>query len=338
MDIRHLSKAIMRPSRVRLAVQFGCAALCLYAGWRFYLFTSWAAGHTTEAVARPASVEAFLPLSAFMALKRLLVTGLWDAVHPAGLTILIMAIVMALVVRKGFCGHICPVGLASRMLAAAGRRLGISHEPPRWMHKGLFVFKYMLFAPFALTVLRMGVPEIESFLFSSYNISADAHMLAFFLYPSTATLIVVTTLALLGLVVPYFWCRYMCPYGAMLGLFSLASPLAITRDASACTGCGRCSRVCPGGIRVQEKVRVNSPECVGCMQCVEACPAKGCLAPALPVVGRLNPLLPALAAALLLAGFHVWGVSTGHWDSTMPLTMLRRFYAMALSGMPASGF
>ncbi|HCG04343.1 MAG TPA: 4Fe-4S ferredoxin, partial [Desulfovibrio sp.] len=101
---------LLSPSRVRLGVQAAYAIFLLYAGWRFVLYVRWAMGETEDFVPKPPSVEGFLPISALIAFKRLLFTGQWDPVHPAGLFIFMAVLGMAVLLRKGFCGYICPVG------------------------------------------------------------------------------------------------------------------------------------------------------------------------------------------------------------------------------------
>ena len=77
---------------LRRTVQASFALFCLYAGYRFYLFYLWAAGRSETFVPRPPSVEAFLPIGALVNLKRLLLTGQFDPIHPAGLTIFLAAL------------------------------------------------------------------------------------------------------------------------------------------------------------------------------------------------------------------------------------------------------
>lgn len=328
----NLSK-ITTPSRIRAIIQTVFAAYCVYIGWAFYRFVTSGLSSTGGAATRPSSVEAFLPISAFLAFKRYLATGQWDSIHPAGLTIFIAAIAIAFFARKGFCGYICPVGLIERTLAAVGKKLGLRREPPRWTHRGLSVFKYALLAFFGFTVLRMNVVSITAFLRSEYNLVADAKMMAFFLNPSGTALVVFGTLGALSIIVPYFWCRYLCPYGALLSIFSFWSPIAVTRDEKACINCGKCARVCPGHIEVDKKLRVNSPECIGCMQCVENCPAPNCLTTKVGKKWKTSPLVPGILSVAILLGFYLWASNTGHWDSQIPGEMLKRYYMRVLGGM-----
>ena len=106
-------KFSLTPSTLHVAVQACFFLFTILVGVQFVLFASWAMGLTEVFTARPAAVEGFLPISSLLALKRFLLTGLWDPIHPAGLTILIFALLSALFLRKGFCGYVCPVGAPS---------------------------------------------------------------------------------------------------------------------------------------------------------------------------------------------------------------------------------
>jgi polyferredoxin len=324
-------RRLLTPANLRLAAQGGFALFLAWTGLRFLDHARWALGLTETFAPKPPAVEGFLPISALMAAKRLLFTGAWDPVHPAGLTIFLAICGMALLFRKGFCGQLCPVGLLSSLLERLGRRLGLRHQPGQAVRRVLAAPKYLLLAAFAWASFAMSVHEIGEFLRSPFNLVADTKMLLFFANPSGLTLGVLALLAALSAVIPAFWCRALCPYGALLGLAAWFSPTAVTRDADACVSCGKCARACPVGLPVDTAKRIDSPECQGCLECVSACPVQECLG--LRLAGRRVPwwfLAAGCLAALIAAS--VIADALGCWRSSLPPQMLRRMHLLLLGG------
>ena len=130
---------------------------------------------------------------------------------------------------------------------------------------------------FIWAVGSMDAAAIEAFSQSPYYKLADVKMLFFFTRITLTTAIILTRLVLLSMMVKNFWCRYLCPYGALLGLIAMVSPTRIKRSQSRCTGCGRCDKACPAMLPISEKKTIVSPECSGCMDCTAACPEKEAL-------------------------------------------------------------
>lgn len=314
---------------IRRTVQASFALCTLWVGYLFYRFYLWSLGQG-EYVARPPAVEAFLPISALLSLKRLLLTGAFDPIHPAGLVIFMAALTIAVVARKGFCGWICPVGFASHLVQWLGTRLRMLRVIPAWLAAMLGSCKYVLLGFFLYVILwSMDLADITAFLQAPYNLAADAKMLQFFLAPSTLTLVILAGLVIISLVVANFWCRFLCPYGALLGLLALISPLRIKRDVDTCISCRRCDRHCPSGIVVSGKEVVHSPECIGCLVCVAVCPKQDCLS----VQGRGERkieawVLPALTVAIFL-GFYGLALVSGHWYSQVSAETFRQVYQVA---------
>ena len=311
----------------RKLTQCAYASFCVLVGWQFYSFYLWATG-TGEYVPRPPAVEAFLPISALMSLKRLVMTGRWDPIHPAGLAIFISVLVSAVLFRRGFCGWVCPVGLLSDAVEKAGRAARISLKPPLWVHYPLLSIKYLLLGFFVWIILvKMDTASIESFLKAPYNITVDARMLQFFISPSGITLGVMLGLLAVSFVFKHFWCTYCCPYGALLGIVALPSPLHVHRQEEQCMHCHRCQDVCPAGIAVWRKETVRVPECIGCMECVAACPEDGCLRLS-AISNKISVpvwLVPVGVIFVLLCAwlFSLW---TGHWHTVIPDQAFQAFY------------
>ena len=79
--------------------------------------------------------------------------------------------------------------------------------------------------------------------------------------------------------VPWFWCRYVCPTGALMAIPMRFSFLGLKRDPSKCKKCGACVEICPMQIRILDLPweKFNDPECTLCLECVGAC-SSGALA------------------------------------------------------------
>lgn len=304
-------------------VQLAFLALVLVIGAQF---TAWAFAHLSgrpPALPRPAGVEGFLPISALMSLRLWLAGEGIHPVHPAGLAILLAVLVVSVVVAKSFCSNLCPVGTVSKALGTLGERLlGSTWKLPRWLDIPLRSLKYLLLAFFLWAVwLSMDLPAVRAFLDSPYNKVADVKMLLFFASPSRLTVAVLGVLVVGSVLVRDLWCRYLCPYGALLGLLGRLAPLKVTRDPQRCTDCRACTRVCPARLPVHRLRRVASVECTSCQDCVAACPAAGCLALRLPHLRRpgrsLSPARSVLLVVALFLGIIGAFRLAGYWHSSV---------------------
>ncbi|WP_430735053.1 4Fe-4S binding protein [Halodesulfovibrio aestuarii] len=321
-----MSQKIVTPHILRRVIQCLFLLFCLFIGYRLFQHFIWAIGQSSVFVSKPPSVEAFLPISALMAAKQFILTKKWDMVHPAGLTLFFAFIWMALLFRKSFCGYICPVGFISNLIEQLGRKLRLQKELPARVERALSVPKYLILSGFVyFIVFNMSTRQISSFLTLPYNYVADSKMLTFFLAPSGTTLIVIAILAVLSLFIRNFWCRFLCPYGALLGLCSTFSPTAITRDTGSCISCGKCRKICPSAIHVDKRKTVHSPECVGCAECVGVCPVNDCL-----TVRTFNKKVPfatiAIGGICVLLAFYGIAIATGHWYSNATPELIRKFH------------
>ncbi len=307
--------------QLRFWIQTGFIILCLWIGVEFTLWYFWHEGSGAVAVSRPPGVEGFLPISALMSLWYLFLGGGIHPVHPAGLFILIAFILMSVLMKKSFCSWLCPVGTLSENIGEFGKKLfGRNFGVWRWLDYPLRSIKYLLFGFLVYVVFfQMDLRALGMFLDSPYNKVADVKMFLFFKDISRTSLIVIGVLVALSLVIRNFWCRYLCPYGALLGIAGLFSPLRITRNADACIDCAKCAKVCPNRIAVDRLNVVMSDECTSCMACVDACPVKETLQ--LKTSRRsTRAVRPAWVAAAVVGIFVlVTGIAmlTGNWHSAV---------------------
>ncbi len=309
---------------IRFLVQAGFLLIILWVGYRFYDFVNYyATGGLKPLVTRPPGVEGFLPISSLMGLRYWLLTGNFNPVHPAGMVLFAAFLFTAVFMKKGFCGWICPVGFFSEYTWKTGKKLfGRNFVLPKWLDYPLRSVKYLLMLFFVYAALTMSIPELKAFIYGSYNKVADVRMLLFFTQMSRLTFWVLIALVVLSLFVKNLWCRYLCPYGALLGFFSIFSPLKITRNPKTCTGCADCTKACPANIKVHTLQRIRSDECMSCVACLDACPEKDTLKLRFGKKSRFH--LPVWAYAAILVGifllFTITAQVTGHWKNNIPQT------------------
>lgn len=306
---------------LRTIIQWGFLLWVIAIGIRFGLFV----GHfeTSGAIPlmqRPAGVEGFLPIGALVSFKQWLLTGVINPVHPAALVILLAAVLMSLVAKKSFCSWLCPVGTLSEAAAGAGRRLfGRNFRIWRPLDLALRGVKYLLLLFFVkLIIIDMPLQAVVAFLDTPYWAVSDVKMLRFFTAMSATTMAVLAVLTVLSLIYSNFWCRYLCPYGALLGLASILSPWKIRRNETACTGCGNCSTACPSMLPVHQRKVIRSPECSGCLNCTAACPERDALRMSLPSAKRSLPGWSFPVTVILVFALSIGlGMATGHWHSSL---------------------
>ena len=232
--------------------------------------------------------------------------------------------------RKAFCGWLCPVGTISEWLWKLGRKLFKRNLLiPKWADIPLRGLKYLFMGFFLYAVITMPVNGILNFLESPYGQIADVKMLHFFRNLGTTAAVVLGFIVISSIVVKNFWCRFLCPYGALMGLTSLASPVWIKRNVSRCIDCDKCNKACPSNLPVAQMFQIRSAECLGCLECVAVCPAENALD--LSILGvkplHMQQRRPwAIGAVLALLFFGMIGVArwTGHWSTPISDAVYQR--------------
>jgi polyferredoxin len=323
-----------RSQQVRHAVQWLFVALNAWIGTQFYFWVRfYERGGVGLNPPRPAGVEGWLPIAGLMNSKYLFTTGRVPAVHPAAMYLFLGFLLISVLLKKAFCSWLCPVGTLSENLWKFGQRIfKRTFRLPSWLDVPLRVIKYLLLAFFAWIIGRMSAEALEGFMGSPYGIVADVKMLNFFRDMGLMAAIVIGVLVVLSIFVRNFWCRYWCPYGALLGIASILSPVKIRRDEEACIDCGKCAKACPSNLKVDELMQIRSVECNACMACVAACSAQDALQFALPARRQairqqrwyrraLSPFAVTAVVAYIFFGAVLIARATGHWQSNIPQDM-----------------
>ena len=327
-----------RSQPTRRMVQFAFLLLNVFLGIKFVLWVRYFESHgATMYVDRPPGVDGWLPIAGLINFRYFLATHHLPDIHPAALVLFTTFVAASALLKKAFCSWLCPVGTLSEHLWKFGRKVFRRNlNVPRWLDITLRSLKYLLLGFFLFIVFTMSLDAMIGFLMSPFGLLADVKMLNFFRQIGTIGLAVIMILVMLSVVIQNFWCRYLCPYGALMGIVSALSPVKIRRDADACIDCGKCNKACPSHLPVDQLVQIRSVECTACMECVAVCPADNALqfsliprasAPAETqepntIAARwrgrtLQPWKVAAMLAIVFLGLVGAARLTGHWQTNL---------------------
>jgi MauM/NapG family ferredoxin protein len=253
----------------------------------FFLFFVWLLARTklfnfTDADARPSHLDnLFFRLDPLVALVNLL------ASHALYLTLTwaLILLIPTFFLGRFFCGWICPLGSLNQFLgnirSKSKRRktLIAANRYKSWQTAKYFLLIAGLLAalcrsnivgwidPFSIFVRSMGVSILPAAASKKYYVVYQPHY-----WPSVLMGVVFLALLLMNLRVTRFWCRALCPLGALLGVAARWSLLGLHKDAATCNKCSRCLIHCQGGDDPIGGAPWHKAECHLCMNCVEACP------------------------------------------------------------------
>lgn len=303
---------------LRILTQFAFLGFMIWLVFRFYNFVQAVnspMGNTI--VARPDGIDGFLPISGLLGTASWLKGGGINTIHPAAVIVFLTVIVVSLLLRRSFCSWICPVAALSECAWKAGYRVSRRNWClPLKLDVVLRSLKYALMAFFIYFIaITMNSDALLQFIHSDYHKIADVRLMYFFLHMSPFACGVILIIVLCSFILRNPLCRYLCPYGALLGLVAVMSPLRITRNPESCISCGTCSQVCPTHIDVMHKTSVASPECIACWRCVSHCRFNNALS--MNAFQRFS--LPGVIFAILVVTFFfsgtIIGKLSGQWHS-----------------------
>ncbi len=259
----------MRTVKVtRRVVQLAVAAFILVAAVR----------HSAQPGGTTSSTDALCPFGAVETLWTWVTTGhLMPKTHPSNIVLGVGVLAGVLLAGNAFCGWICPFGALQDALHWLARRLHvpsltIGRRTDRVLRSGRFV---------VLGVVVYASAATARLWFADYDPYATAFGLKWLLAPDLSVmwpaLAILAVIVVGSMLVERFWCRYLCPAGAVFAVLGHLSVLRIKRSGTACTDCNLCVAPCPVGIDVSRTDAAVSTDCVGCLDCVTACPVGGAL-------------------------------------------------------------
>ena len=217
-----------------------------------------------------------------------------------------------LLLGRIFCGFICPLGTINHMVswfrpALKGERMIQANQKASSQKVKYFLLIAILLGaiiglnlaglidPISLLFRSLGLavlPGLGLGIKAIFDLMANSDIKMFNLLSYAAEIIVspvfgygyqafqtawfigLTFLLILFLnrIRPRFWCRTLCPLGALLGIFSRFSILGLVKDQEKCTNCQLCTKGCQGAASPGPDRQWENAECLLCFNCFDACP------------------------------------------------------------------
>ena len=195
------------------------------------------------------------------------------------LSFYVIGFVLALGVVFGrvICGFFCPFGLIQELIYKIP-------FPKKKLWKWLTYVKYVLLAVFVIIMpvtmvneLGMSSPAFCEYICPAGTLEGGIPLLSTHpelratlgaLFSVKACILIITLIGCLS--VCRFFCKVMCPLGAIYGLLNKVSIYHMECNKKTCVSCGKCHNICP--MDVDPVKNPNSAECIRCGKCVASCP------------------------------------------------------------------
>lgn len=250
----------------------------IFLGVALVFATGMAIAHQYSSVLgfKPVGVDGLCPFGGLETLYSLLAGGtLLQRVAVSSVVLLVGSVLLALVFRRSFCGQVCPLGALQGIFGwLRAKTIRKRFTVPPAVDRVARYLKYALLVFFGLWT--WWAAELVMRPYDAW--AAWAHITSPEVFTEFSIGLAVLGVSLAGsFFYDRFFCKYLCPMGAFLALFSKLSFLGIRRDAETCIDCGKCDKACPMNIEVSTATTVTASECISCNECVNACPAAGAL-------------------------------------------------------------
>jgi polyferredoxin len=212
-----------------------------------------------------ASLHSLCPFGGVVTIYQFATVGTFvQKIHESAFVLMAIGFVLAILFGPVFCGWVCPLGTIQEWVAKWGKKLfrrRYNHFVPARIDNVLRYARYLVLAWVVYVTATSGI-----LVFAGY----DPYFALFNFWSSEVAIggLVILGLTLgLSLFVERPWCKYACPYGAVLGITNLFRVFKIKRAESTCKADGACSIMCPMNIPVDIVKTVRDHQCISCLEC-----------------------------------------------------------------------
>ena len=214
------------------------------------------------------SLQSFCPFGGVTALYTLFTTGMLISV------ITVSIVIVTFLLGTVFCGWICPFGTLQDLISSATKKVHIksyNHLISTRFDRYLRLARYAMLTILIYFSIQQIVSEVHAYCIYHAVLSLGTNL------SLTGGLIILAGVIIsTAFFIERPWCKYLCPYGALLGIMNKFSLFTIRRKASQCLYCKKCDNICPMNIHISKKTSIRDIQCISCLKCTSEshCPIK----------------------------------------------------------------
>lgn len=190
-----------------------------------------------------------------------------------GFAVLFSVLLFTIVMGRFFCGWLCAFGTFNDFINIISKKL---FKTKFNVNKQLdHILKYLKYAVLLFIVLFIWTTGSKIFnSVNPWNAFAQLTQLSKGLSSYFYGFVILTLIAAGDVLVERFFCRYLCPLGAVFSIVSKLRIFKLSRLKDECGNCKLCTKNCSMGINLKGSKIVKSGECINCFKCIEICPRK----------------------------------------------------------------
>jgi Polyferredoxin len=211
-------------------------------------------------------------------------------------------IIMTLTIILGrfFCGWFCTFGAVNDFIYIVSHKLfKIKFRVNKKIDSKLKYIKYVVLL-FIVIVIWTSSSFFDSY--SPWSAFAGMDNIPESVVQYTAGFIILALIAIGAIFIERFFCRYLCPLGAVFSVVSKLRIFKISKPTDKCGNCRLCTNNCSMGIELYKMDKVGSGECINCFKCIEICHRKN---PQASILNEnVNPLFPSAVAIAAFTGLN----------------------------------
>ena len=251
-----------------------------------------------------------LAFSGFKSIYEMIIKGDFNFIQAfPSLIEFVTAIIITILIGRFFCGWICAFGTYNDLLHLLSKHVfKINFKVNEKLDSVLKYVKYLVLLLLVVVVWTMGSSVLDTT--SPWDAFAQITDFPQVLSDYTVGILFLLLITIGAFFVERFFCRYLCPLGAVFNIFSKIGILKIKKPSDKCGKCRVCTNNCSMGLELYKVESVCGGDCINCFKCIETCPRNNTK---VNVLGEnINPEIAsslAIATMVGLYGFNNLGAS-----------------------------